>query len=401
MIPKNIISHCGPSIFPLFDYTDTAQCPATDVLGFFFTMAKNVRAQLLPTRAVPRSGGPCTGACGEAAKRKRYVQSGDAAAQRPHKPISINRGGKIKSRGDGKVTPNITRVTSIPSQLIYFSRGPRSAACATPSLCIPFDEAYAFFKMASSAAEVNIRMTPKKSRKRARASSAKKRQGIKRSRFDVNRNVFTSSFATGPIPNAHMTTLKYVDWGTDTTDAAGSLKTIRSNSIFDPDHAIGGHQPLGRDELAALYDRYRVLGCRVRWSVANRSVYPLVVTFRDEAVIAAGSPAAFGTWAVASEQNNTSTHFIPGNYTSLATGGNIRSWTRKVPIAKVFGITNKALSTDNEYDASMGTNPSSEVLTCCYVHNFDTTAITANTFEISWEVAYKVKVFDKKSLGQS
>lgn len=37
---------------------------------------------------------------------------------------------------------------------------------------------------------------------------------------------------------------------------------FRANSIHDPEHAVGGHQPYGHDEWALNYENYQVLGSK-------------------------------------------------------------------------------------------------------------------------------------------
>lgn len=39
--------------------------------------------------------------------------------------------------------------------------------------------------------------------------------------------------------------------------------TMRANSLYDPDHTLGGEQPLGYDQYAALYKKYYVKGLKV------------------------------------------------------------------------------------------------------------------------------------------
>jgi len=49
----------------------------------------------------------------------------------------------------------------------------------------------------------------------------------------------------------------------DSTAGAADVRKYRLNSIFDPNFAVGGHQPMGRDEYATLFQAYRVLGARI------------------------------------------------------------------------------------------------------------------------------------------
>ncbi len=44
--------------------------------------------------------------------------------------------------------------------------------------------------------------------------------------------------------------------------AAGNL-FIRANSIFDPEVAVGGHQPMGFDQYMLMYDRWTILGSKI------------------------------------------------------------------------------------------------------------------------------------------
>lgn len=63
-------------------------------------------------------------------------------------------------------------------------------------------------------------------------------------------------------------TLKYTELYPDVS-LGGSLKwykQFRPNSIYDPNYSDVGHQPLGRDLLAAIYQHYRVLKAEFRCS---------------------------------------------------------------------------------------------------------------------------------------
>lgn len=72
----------------------------------------------------------------------------------------------------------------------------------------------------------------------------------------------SSSFvrsATGPqtlVRKLRYCTRKTIDGG-----AAGAATNlfIRANGCFDPEVAVGGHQPMGFDQYMALYDHFKVL----------------------------------------------------------------------------------------------------------------------------------------------
>lgn len=63
-------------------------------------------------------------------------------------------------------------------------------------------------------------------------------------------------------------TLKYAELFPDVS-LSGSVKwskQFRPNSIFDPNYTDGGHQPLGRDLIAGVYQHYRVLKAEFKCS---------------------------------------------------------------------------------------------------------------------------------------
>ena len=71
------------------------------------------------------------------------------------------------------------------------------------------------------------------------------------------------------FPNSIITTLKYVDtYLLVSTAGAVTYQVMSANGIFDPDLTSTGHQPLYRDNYAAIYDVYTVLGskCIVRYA---------------------------------------------------------------------------------------------------------------------------------------
>jgi len=69
--------------------------------------------------------------------------------------------------------------------------------------------------------------------------------------------------ATGP-----QTLVRKLRYSTQTNvnpGAAGSAANvfIRANGLFDPEVAVGGHQPLGFDQYMEMYDHYKVLGSKI------------------------------------------------------------------------------------------------------------------------------------------
>lgn len=67
-----------------------------------------------------------------------------------------------------------------------------------------------------------------------------------------------------PIPDSYRTKLRYcTSVVIDPVVSSIGSHVFRANSLYDPDLTGAGHQPLGFDNLMALYDHYVVLGAKI------------------------------------------------------------------------------------------------------------------------------------------
>lgn len=76
------------------------------------------------------------------------------------------------------------------------------------------------------------------------------------------------------IPTIRRASLRYCD-EVLITSTGGLLNTNQkflANGLFDCNVALGGHQPMGFDTWASLYNRYVVLGSKIRCEVALTDV---------------------------------------------------------------------------------------------------------------------------------
>jgi len=55
--------------------------------------------------------------------------------------------------------------------------------------------------------------------------------------------------------------------GSGAAGVVGTETIFRLNSMYDPEFGVGGHQPYGRDQMAAIYNRYKVWKCDVEITV--------------------------------------------------------------------------------------------------------------------------------------
>lgn len=101
----------------------------------------------------------------------------------------------------------------------------------------------------------------------------KKKNYKKRSNYPRYKTV-TNSRAPG-MPLTRTAKLRYVDTIPINSDATGGLQSFayRANGLFDPYVPLGGHQPMGYDTWATLYNHYVVTGSKITVQVQS-SVNP-------------------------------------------------------------------------------------------------------------------------------
>lgn len=77
-----------------------------------------------------------------------------------------------------------------------------------------------------------------------------------------------------PTPHRMLAKLRYdeyieLDGG---LVAVADKRIFRTNSVFDPDFSTTGFQPYGFDQWSAFYDRYTVIGCKIRVTFVNNQL---------------------------------------------------------------------------------------------------------------------------------
>lgn len=120
------------------------------------------------------------------------------------------------------------------------------------------------------------------------------------------------------VPPKLKSTLKYVTTITLNPSAGGCAgHTFRINSLQDPDYTGTGHQPMGYDQIMALYDRYTVKACRIKVTQVPASVSTTIpgmfgVILNEDTSLGAGK----SLYSIL-EQRNVSPTEVTGTVTSL------------------------------------------------------------------------------------
>lgn len=175
------------------------------------------------------------------------------------------------------------------------------------------------------------------------------------------------------------------------TSAAGVQDYVFNiNSIWDPDRSGVGHQPLGRDQWAAFYNRYRVYGVKIRWSLTNKSGVPCLMSMigNNDPVMVLSNDSMF-------EQSHMNKKHVG------ATGGiDTKYITKYFTLPRITGRPISAYVGDDRYQATMGSNPLETIVAHLYVANADggVTPLAANA---SIHITYYVELFDRVNLNWS
>lgn len=164
--------------------------------------------------------------------------------------------------------------------------------------------------------------------------------------------------------------MKYTDGVllSTTTGIGVATYAFRCNSLFDPDQTGTGHQPYRFDQLAAIFQRYRVLKSKiiVDWSVGDKTL-----TSSDT-----------GPWQVGVCPSTSFTPVGTGQdmYTLAESGGSQMAVLNNDTIRRTTAIWTPALTNLNPKDASLyaptNGNPTNEYAYILWIWNQGQTAAT-------------------------
>lgn len=193
----------------------------------------------------------------------------------------------------------------------------------------------------------------------------------------------------GDVPPVKYAKLRYVDIGELTGPGAGAIKVkeYRINGMYDPDTSIGGHQPMGYDELMKQYEKYTVLKAYVELEnmsvVAYKSLFMCLV--REQA---SGDVAAmFGVDGI------TGILERPGVTESMCiTTGEYQASKRKVgmwcDMSKYTGKSYKDLIGDYGYQGDVGHDPDQQQFIALLLYNPVGSDQSANTAQYRITITY-------------
>lgn len=198
----------------------------------------------------------------------------------------------------------------------------------------------------------------------------------------------TKRKAPAIIPDKIVTTLSYADVVSRTT--VGGLDDFRLNlnSIFDPEATGAGHQPLGRDEWSAFYNKYRVLSAS--WEVWYSS--------NGESSMVSVFPSNSSTTSVGLAQHEhpySQTKLAPGVFTLVGQVDPPTYFRGRIGMAKLTGLTSAQYQDRESYGALFSADPA-EIL---QLHIASRTVAAGNqSATVAYKIKYRVEMSDRIQL---
>jgi len=164
----------------------------------------------------------------------------------------------------------------------------------------------------------------------------------------------------------------------------------RGNSIFDPDLTGVGHQALGHDQWATLYEAYRVLSSTITVTATSQdTAEPLllvVVPTEEGSIIDSGNPDTYC-------ESPNARH----RYLAVRVGMDSSTINHSMTTAQMLGI--RRLDSGFDEAALFGSNPSSNA--SWYWHVYCGVRSGTPNLEVHVKITYTVEMLKRKQLTSS
>lgn len=206
------------------------------------------------------------------------------------------------------------------------------------------------------------------------------------------RRTRVSRFARRPtgdsfLPPVLRTKLRYQGFNSLSSTPTMATQVIRANSLYDPNLTGAGHQPRGFDELAALYNEYRVFGVYVD------------VSFK----VTTNTFAYVGWSQVAS--NVSAPTSINGvvecrrGFNKLIASDKVYRIRRYFSVAEVNSVSKEVVRADDNYKAAVSANPTEGPV--IQIHAASPDESTSTVVHCNYVLTYYCQFMNPKFLSQS
>lgn len=208
-----------------------------------------------------------------------------------------------------------------------------------------------------------------------------RRKRVYRRRRTIAKKPYTK-ISRMPIAERLFTKLRYSEIITFTMSSPNVLSSyLFQTSIYDPDVTAVGHQPLWRDTLATMYNRYRVFGIKYTIALKNTNVSQL-------------------TWAYVKNSDNSTTETNPNTLRERNEGkplmldslnGRTNIVSGYLSASKAHGLSKREFYDDDGFISAIGTNPSK----MAYLHLYTLTMHSSAIVHAQVDLQYYVEFLDR------
>jgi hypothetical protein len=189
-------------------------------------------------------------------------------------------------------------------------------------------------------------------------------------------------FGTAPLlPSSRVAKLAYNELvtATEASVGAGATYTFSLNSLFDPNSSGTGAQPVGFDQIMAMYGQFRVLSARVKVVYSNSgTVNETVGMFATFQPAFPANPAAWPCqpYGIASTVENSA-------------GRSTTTLMKKFDIPTVLGLTKAQYLSDMDFVGTAAGNPTRQAYLVLWIRSLGASAGAAYiNFSIEYDVQF-------------
>jgi len=218
--------------------------------------------------------------------------------------------------------------------------------------------------------------------------------------FDFPLRSFPTSFADQPTYK--LAKLEYTDVEALPNIGVGALyqREFRANDLYDPDFAVGGHQPYGFDQLMAQYYHFTVLYSKCTIEITDNndcrnSKYHIWVCGAPGQL--AATYAASGVAGLLEQRPHTPPITVSGNGSSLRDA----STSITLDIGRQFRKTHANLVGDSRFQGDISTSPTEDVFFAIGGYHPAGTATTYTDAQIRFTITYWAVFTEPKHMATS
>lgn len=225
--------------------------------------------------------------------------------------------------------------------------------------------------------------------------SGRKRKRVRATKPDESKmqksrkgyNTFTRMGVPSGVPIQNVVSMRYCTFLQQSTGLTPTVNFFRANGCHDPDETLGGHQPMGWNEMTQFYNHYVVLGSKITVTFCNVQNDHLVcgIFLDDNAALSYTSYEG-----LIEAKKGKYVAFVGGSQGSRKISANFSA-------KKFFNV--KDPEDNTQIQAAVGADPVNQGHFAVWSQCLDKS--NALTVECVVVIDYIVKFMEPKDLGQS